>query len=184
MADLTTLANVKSWLTIATTTDDAILTRMVTSVSNYIQSWLNRSFAVATYTDIHNGSGTGYQLALHEYPIISVSSVTISGNIIPASPDGIQPGYMFDARGIYFNGYQLTKGLQNVRITYSAGYAVTPPEIEQACIELISLRYRERSRIGEVSKSIGGEVISYTQKDFPDGVKTILNNYKRVISYY
>ena len=183
MADLTTLANVKSWLNIATTTDDATLSRMVTAVSNYIQSWLNRSFAVASYTDILNGTG-GNQLVFHEYPVISVSSMTISGNIIPASPDGIQPGYVFDARGIYLIGYQLTKGIKNVRITYSAGYATVPPEIEQACIELIALRYRERSRIGEVSKSIGGEVVSFSQKDFPEGVKTILNNYKRVISVY
>ena len=56
-----------------------------------------------------------------------------------------------------------------------------PAEIEQACIEVIAIRYKERDRIGQVSKSIGGETVSFSQKDFPDSVRTILNNYKKVV---
>ena len=182
MADLTTLANVKSWLNIQSNTDDALLSRMITSVSTYIQSWLNRSFSVASYTDTSNGNGVSSQLVLRNYPIVSVSSLTINGIIIPFSPDGIKPGYQYDGKAIYLIGYIFQRGMRNIVVNYSAGYASVPAEIEQAVIELLSLRYRERSRIGENSKSIGGETVSYNIKDFPEGVKTILNNYKRVIS--
>jgi len=259
--DLTTLANAKSWLAVSTTNDDALLSRLITASSQYIQSWLNRTFAVASQTEVRNGTGT-QTMMFGDYPVVSVQSVVVNGTNVPASSDGISAGYVFDAKTIYLIGYVFPMGMQNVKITYTHGYqrtaeassipsapvyavpvsslqfpwasdvgiafaaggslakvsgtpsasqysisqvsgdwtytfaaadagkaiaityAYTPQEIEQACIEIVSLRYRERSRIGENSKSIGGETVSYTVKDFPDSVKTILNNYRRVISVY
>ena len=56
-----------------------------------------------------------------------------------------------------------------------------PSEISQACIELVVLRYRERTRIGEMSRSLGGaETVSYSQKDMSDSIKTLLTQHRRV----
>ena len=259
--DLTTLASAKSWLNIATSTDDALLNRLISSTSQFIQSWLNRTFAVATQTEIRNGTGTP-MMVFGDYPVVGVASVTIDGTSIPLSPDGIQAGYRWDSRTLYLIGYNFRMANQNVVLVYTYGYqktkeaevvpaspylypvaslslpwagdvsvnfanagatltkvtgvpttgqyalsavngayaylfaaadvgksveltySYTPYEIEQACIELLSIRYRERSRIGENSKSIGGEVVSYNVKDMPDSVKTILMNYRRFISVY
>ena len=64
---------------------------------------------------------------------------------------------------------------------YTAVYAETPPDLAQACIELVALRYRERSRIGEVARAIGGgQTVSYSQKDMSDSIKTLLQQYRRV----
>jgi hypothetical protein len=72
-------------------------------------------------------------------------------------------------------------GPKNVVVAYTAGYSTTPPEVAQACIELIALRYRERTRIGEVSRSLGGaETVAYAQKDMSDAVKTLLQQYRLV----
>jgi hypothetical protein len=66
-------------------------------------------------------------------------------------------------------------------LQYTAGYAVTPPDLAQACIELVALRYRERSRLGEVSRAIGGaETVSYSQKDMSDPIKTLIQQYRIV----
>jgi hypothetical protein len=68
-----------------------------------------------------------------------------------------------------------------VAIAYTAGYSTTPPEVAQACIELVALRYRERTRIGEVSRSLGGaETVAYAQKDVSDAIKTLLQRYRLV----
>ena len=46
---------------------------------------------------------------------------------------------------------------------------------------LVALRYRERTRIGEVSKSMGGaETVSYSQKDMTDSIKTLIEQYRIV----
>ena len=41
--------------------------------------------------------------------------------------------------------------------------------------------YRERTRIGEVSKSLGsGSTVTFSQKDMSDAVKTLLSQYRAV----
>lgn len=61
-------------------------------------------------------------------------------------------------------------------------YSYIPADIEHACMELVGERYRYKNRIGEASKSLGGqETISFSQKDVPDFIRTLLQPYKRVI---
>lgn len=180
--DLTTLANVKAYLSppLTTTADDALLTRLVTAASQFIQTWLGRTIAETAYSETRNGVG-GTRLFLRHRPVVSVSSVTVDGvAIAPASGPG-QPGYLFDDNSVYLAGYAFTRGAQNVTVAYTAGYAATPPELEQACIALVALRYKERDRIGQVSKNLAGEVVSFTQKDMPADVQTLLDQYRSVV---
>lgn len=181
MADLTTLANAKAWLSVSSATDDALLSRLISAASDYIQTWLNRDIAMATYTSIRDGN-SGLRLMANNYPVSAVTSVIIDQQTIPASIAG-GAGYVFDSTSIMLiGGYKFTRGFQNVTIQYVAGYAITPKEIEQAAIELVSMRYKERDRIGQVSKSIGGETVTFSQKDFSDSIETTLTNYKKVIT--
>jgi hypothetical protein len=60
-------------------------------------------------------------------------------------------------------------------------YSYAPRDLEQAVIELLGLRYREKDRIGHVSKAIGQETVAFSLKDMPDSVKTILNEYRKVM---
>lgn len=61
-------------------------------------------------------------------------------------------------------------------------YSYIPADIEHACVALVAERYRYRSRIGEVSKSLGGqESMSYSQKDMPEFIRTLLQPYRRVL---
>jgi|SRR5579863_222367 len=180
--DLTTLANVKAYLSppLTTTSDDALLTRLVTSASQFIQAWLGRTIAATAYTETRNGFG-GTRLFLRNRPVVSVAMLTIDGvAVAPASGPG-QPGYLFDDSALYLTGAAFSRGQQNVTIAYTAGYALTPPEIEQACIALVALRYKERDRIGQASKNLAGEVVSFAQKDMPADVQTLLEQYRAVV---
>jgi hypothetical protein len=90
-------------------------------------------------------------------------------------------GYIFSGTQLSLRGYRFNRGCQNVVVAYTAGYAITPPEIAQACVELVALRYRERTRVGEISKSMGGaETVSYSQKDLSEPIKTLLQQYRLV----
>lgn len=61
-------------------------------------------------------------------------------------------------------------------------YSYIPADIEHACMELVGERYRYKNRIGEISKSLGGqETISFSQKDMPDFIRTLLQPYRKVI---
>lgn len=192
--DLTTLANVKAWLSISTVTDDAILSRLITSISGYVTAWLNRSLLTQSYSESRTGTGSN-TLALANYPCTAVESLVIAGQSIAASPDGMLAGYVFDDRFIYLVGNAFASSTfpssapgkfpkwppLGVKISYTAGFETTPFEIEQAVIEWLSLRYTERGRIGQQSKSLQGEVVSFFIGDMPASVKTILNNYRKII---
>lgn len=182
MADLTTLANAKAWVGVSSAADDALFSRLISAASDYIQTWLNRTIAQQPYSSNRDGPG-GYRLMFKNYPVTAISSLTIDGQAIPASVNG-SPGYVFDETSVMLVGgvYRFNRGFQNVSISHTAGFATTPNEIEQACIELVAMRYKERDRIGQVSKSVGGETVTFSQKDFSDSIETTLTNYKKVIS--
>jgi hypothetical protein len=184
--DLTTLADVKTWLQTGQTafpdTDDALLTRLITAASRFVQSWLNRQIAPGDWQEVRDGTG-GQRLAFSNLPVSAVLSLSIDGLEIPPAPsDGSYgAGYVFSPTELALRCYCFTRRAQNVIVTYTAGYAATPPDIAQACIELVCQRYRERSRIGEVSRALGGsETVTFSQQDMSDDVKLLLSQYRAV----
>lgn len=184
--DLTTLDDVKAWLKTGQgafpDTDDALLARLITGASRFIESWLGRQIALTDWQEVRDGTG-GQRLAFANVPVSTVLFLAIDGLAIPpASTDGgWGAGYVFTPTELALRGYVFTRRAQNVVVTYTAGYATTPPDIAQACIELICQRYKERTRIGGVSRAIGGsETVTYAQQDMSDDLRLLLSQYRAV----
>src|SRR5439155_2608028 len=173
--DLTTLSGVKAWLQTGQNafpaTGDALLTRLITAASQLIQTWLNRPIASQQWIETRDGLGSAigpsdvrYQFAA--FPVSAVSRVVVDGVAIPPIPApppgqpgaavvgtfGAQAGYLFTPTQLAIRGYAVPRKAGCVTMQYTAGYPETPPDLAQACIELVALRYRERSRIGEVAR--------------------------------
>jgi hypothetical protein len=265
LPDLTSLANVKAWLSppLTSTADDALLTRLIGAASRFILGWLDRPVLFSqAYAETRDGTG-GRRLMLRQWPVTAVAAVGIDGQAIAAAAPGRpSPGWVIEAwdgwsagqpQALSLIGHEFCRGLQNVTVAYTAGYAVLgeqqtvpasapftlttlrswaadlgvayaggaaliavpanpapgqygvaggiysfnaadagkavaisysylPYEVEQACIELVVLRYQERQRVGQVSKSLAGEVVSFSQKDMPADVATALQPYRRVFA--
>lgn len=78
--------------------------------------------------------------------------------------------------GIYY--FAAADASANVQISYS----YIPADIEHACMELVGERYRTKNRIGEISKTLGGqETMAFSQKDMSDFITTLLQPYRRVV---
>ncbi len=184
--DLATLDNVKAWLQTGQNpfpdTDDALLSQLITAASQFIQTWLARQIAPTDYQEVRDGSG-GQRLAFANFPVTAVLSLTIDGLTIPSAPTdgGFSAGYVFTPTELALRGYVFTRRAQNVIVTYTAGYAATPPDVAQACIELVCQRYRERSHIGEQTRAVGGnETVTYALTDMSPDVKLLLSQYRMV----
>jgi hypothetical protein len=183
--DLTTLDEVKAWLQTGQAafpgTDDILLARLITAASQFIQRWLNRTIISADWCEVRDGTGA-QRLTFGNFPATAVLSLSIDGIAIPpAGNGGFGTGYVFSPTELALRGYVFTRRPQNVEIIYTAGYPVIPPDIAQACIDLVCLRYRERTRIGEVSRAIGGtETVTYSQRDMSEHVKLLLSQYRMV----
>jgi hypothetical protein len=203
--DLTTVANLKASLfagqATPPTTDDALLQRMISSISAFMQAWagynvqLGRMIGQANYTEeldaVDDGMGwpaqTLYKILINYPPIQSVTSVTIDGFAIPSGGDAVaKAGYFFDpvaADAILVNGYwPMARGKKTVIVTYSGGYPAIPYDLEQACIEAVSLRYRslKPERDGVRSVGMAGATTSYIVSDLSPAAKAALQPYKRL----
>src|SRR5262247_2936686 len=120
-SDLATLSEVKAWLQSGQnafpTTDDALLARLVTAASQYIQTWLNRQIALADYIEVRDGTG-GQRLQFGCFPVSAVLSLTIDGHAVPPATSSLKVGYTFSATQVSVQGYLFSRGAQNVVLAY------------------------------------------------------------------
>jgi len=73
--DLITLARAKQDIqSITDTSQDALLTTLITAISRGIEKYCRRDFVQTTYDELYNGTGDR-RLLLRQYPLISVQSV-------------------------------------------------------------------------------------------------------------
>lgn len=181
-ADLTTIANLEAWLGLSNVADPIPdqLQRLVTAISMWMQSWMSRTIRSLSYSETQDGHG-GNRLVLGNAPVTAVTSVVIDGQTIPPSPGFGQAGYVFTSTAIILTGYVFNRGDANVQVNYTGGFAKTPADLEQACLELAALRWKERDRIGHVSKTLNGETVTFLVKDMPDSVRTTLQKYDSVV---
>lgn len=173
---LTTIERVREFLATKSTNtvDEALLERLIASASQFIENWLNRKVLIHTEQVLLDGLGQT-ELFLPEPNITAIQSISMNGQEIQASDYFLVDGEVILERGCF------NRGRRNIKVVYEAGFNTVPADIEQAVIDLVALRYKERDRIGIQSKTLAGETVSYFIGDLSPSAKSILQRYKRVI---
>jgi hypothetical protein len=118
--------------------DDALLTRLISQVSRTIRTDLDRASILPTiHTEIRDG-GNETELILRQWPATTIQSIAIDGVTIQAAsaltPGGTRTsGYVLEPASIappgrmqklVLRGKCFTRGMQNVAISYQAGYQI------------------------------------------------------------
>lgn len=182
----TTPAAVRGYLGSGSAADDTRIQSLIDACSAFIETFTNRKYLQASYTETLDGNGKD-TLLLENYPVTAVASVSIRGQVISPVPnpnDFATTGFMFDEGGVILQGGVLFyKGRRNVTISYTAGFAAIPLDLVQAVIETCALKIKQGPQTGVSSKGMAGETTSYVLSDFPKPVQTLLNNYKRVVPH-
>jgi hypothetical protein len=210
--DLTTLTQVQNWAGGTFDGGDAgtLIPQLITGVSVFVQQTFLRRRAInqqVQLTDVMDGSG-GDKMVLKDWPIISVASLMVNGQPVPASPDGISAGFTFDERSIivlpntvlgapisissYVALSKFPRLRQNVTVTYTAGYGAStsppadstyngaPTDLGMAVSYLVLLEYKRRNWVGQSSKSIAqGEHIVVNPEEWPHWITRVLETYRR-----
>lgn len=207
--DLTTLADVKAWLktagpTPAPTTDDLLLTRLITAASEFLQNQIARDIASTDYEEQRDGTG-GSQFVFANFPVTAVllvaipalnliippiptpTPVLLPGPIPPEVVSFVTPsfgpaGYLFTPTKLVLRGYWVPRVPAALYLQYTAGFQTVPNDLQQACIELVVTRYRaERDHPGVMSTVMQpATTVSYSQKDVNSLIKATLAKYVAV----
>jgi hypothetical protein len=181
--DLTILANVRAWLNLSTDTADAVLSRLISAVSAFIQGPAGIGYQVASQSCalVLDGHGGDVLTLGGKPPLTAVASLVIDGVAIPQAVLVTDAGYRFSPNSVWVQGYLFTRGRGNVALTCTRGWAATPSDLEQAAIELVAIRYKERDHIGQDSASQQGQNVTFSTRDVPADVKRVLDSYKKVV---
>ncbi len=181
--DLTTLDATRAFVGVKSTDDNALLASLITAASAWIAGFCSRTFQQNTYNEVRDGHG-GNRLPLRESPVVSVTSLAIDEQPILARASVTGSGFVIEPPNLLvLSGYLFTRGVQNVEITYSAGYATTPPEVELFAKMIVAEVYRYKDRTGQKAIVLQGQNIIFKEEDVPAFVRTglVQGGWKRVV---
>lgn len=191
---LTSVANVKAYLDITTSTKDTLIELLINGCTDWIEAECgNRRFKDSTtdITEYYDGDydSTGRdKIFLKQFPINSITSVSYKsgGNISPTWVDYSLNDYeRNDEQGVLYFANEtrqyllaLPRGRQIVKVVYKAGYITIPSDLELCCIKLVAKELNKRKSQGLTQEGVGGATFQWNEDIAPD-IKKIIANYTR-----
>lgn len=191
---LTSLEAVKAYLSLESTSSDALIEGLIEAVSAHFNLYTGRNLTARDYSydpedpayDPDNAviNGSGHRdLLLPQYPVISLSALYIDG-VELAQAVGVGPGWRLDrAAGLVSNlGGVFPGGQGNISLSYRAGFDPAPPDLAQAALEQTAIRFQESSaghgRLGVSARTLADGSVSYAAKALLPQVSQVLDRYR------
>ena len=195
---LTTVARVKTRLTITVNNHDTPLLYLINSVTDFIEGECNRRFKETTYTnEVYSPQG-GRFIVLKQSPASSVTSVQyrvgLKSNPTWTDFNADDWELMEDGQSGMIETCGLLHGTNLFRVTYVAGYKINftnygdnnthtlPADITDLCERLVVRWFKRRESGGKQSEGLQGGSINWKDElDSED--KTTLARYKRIPNF-
>lgn len=174
----TTVAAVKILLGLTVRTADGQLEGLVGGANQAFETYLQRDIFSASYSKVFNGTGTR-TLMLPQYPVTAVSAVQIGAPNLTRRTLVENTDYVWTENAIELLAGVFCRGVANVAVAWTAGFATCPADLTEKATKLAATRYKELDRLGQNSKSMAGEVVSFDIKDFPNDVRQVLESYRK-----
>lgn len=176
--DLTSVANVRAYSGLSTSDiSDVDLGNLVTRASAVIRGYCSRDItSEGPYSETFDGQG-GVKFTPEQWPVTAVSAVSVDGVTVLPATSATAPGYAFSSGAIALRGYRFARGVANCTVSYSAGEASVPPDVEHAAILTVLAAYNAAPRDPAVrSESINGSYqATYAPMAIPADAKAILD---------
>lgn len=195
---LVSLDDVKLELGITTTEYDTLLNRYIETISNIVEKYIGYSLHLEVIlNEAYAGTNSPF-LILRKSPVISVEEVKINGITLDASEYSIKQNILYREslwpRKQFINPITQTPHgknvLYNIFVSYTAGYATIPADIQTVVIDEVKEKYN--NFLSKTNKFVTGEKILDVQKTYSNAnidtetgllISTInvLNKYKEVV---
>lgn len=83
--------------------------------------------------------------------------------------------YSVSAAGLY------TFAAADTGVSVTISYGAAPVDVEEACIELVLLKFKQNAKINLVGESLTQQSVTYNTRDMTEGVRAAMSYYKRVV---
>lgn len=185
MAALITLQDYKLYKKLTKTDNDVELGVIIASVSNLIKTYCGHSF-IDYYTtakvETFNIKQSQHAILLNEWPVKTVTQVETredyqsSYTVVPSTD------YFVDSTidTIFNHSGYWNEGFGAVKVTYTAGYAATPEDVEIAALDLVhhyfKEEYKERKTLGAATLDNGYSKFGISK--WPPHIARVLDMYR------
>lgn len=193
--EIESVSNLKSFLQITSSTHDAKLTTLKAEVEQLVNGYCGRDFIVPStpYTEFYDGDGS-QRLIVNQRPIISIASIYIDpsclfaeASAVPNLNSGSPAELISNARQLRAGivelfSYAFLRGRRSVKITYSAGYATMPTDLQRA-VKLICAKWWKSQELllsGQYQQSVGDKTVTLDADAWPKEALDILQRYRRL----
>jgi hypothetical protein len=185
---LISLDEAKEVIDTASPSDDLFLEEIINAATLACEAETGRKLKSRTYTgEVYDGTG-GAALTIREYPVTSVSAVAfltgVAPNVWTAQSTTTYPVTIVAPASsvLMYRNNAWPRGLQNVQLTYVAGYTSVPAAIKIACRQIAFAIWKQKDKqiAGVASQSMAGQTTTYLNEDFPKQAKSLLQPYVRV----
>lgn len=180
---IATLAQLKEFLGIVDTDEDAVLTYLLNAANSQVAKYIGYDPESQVVIETRDGNGRYALVLAHPHPL-AVSGVKIDGVDVPMRADPTGSGWFFDAsRNMLWvcGSWSFNKGVGNIEVTYTAGYNPMEPALTQGVLDLVAVRREELKRRGISSKSLAGETVSFVYAAVPETIRGYLDPFRKVI---
>ena len=166
---LVSVADYKTALGITGCSEDTKLTQYSAEIDDTVKTYLGRDIEQATYTDeLYDGNGTNY-LITRQHPVTAITKLEMYEGLNADGSEDWEEWTQGDEYGrllieeravsLYISGAVFPVGKNNIRITYTAGYAAAdiPDDIDYVCKQLMGFKYLkfDKKLLGKTSESKG-----------------------------
>ncbi len=185
---LVSLSDMKDYLDAgdANSTEEGIIGQLINWASSMFDEETDRNLLADDHIEYYDGNGLKV-LNLQNYPVNS--SVTEIAAYIDGDWDFTEDTKL-DSDSIFIKSSEgqlvykdgvFTRGNQNIKVSYNAGYSTVPYDLRMACMELVGLLWKERNGKNWGVNSISMQDMSRTfyERGFPPRVEQVLRRYRR-----
>lgn len=179
-AFLCSVPDVKLLLGLETSEPDVLLTAIVAGVSRRIQVFCGRSFIIRSRVDRLSVNRSDPYLILPDFPVYSVASVTVEGEVVDPAD------YLITSGGMLYNAGRWPKGSEHVVVDWISGELSIPADVARACCSQSAFEYRRAKAggnlLGVLSKAHeGGGSTTYQPGAWLPEVLDVLVAHRRLV---
>lgn len=159
-----TLSTAKSHLRVTSTSEDAIIQAYLNAATAWIERFIGKKLTAGAVTEYFTEFGDFLQLSYGPFDTITGVTVTYTDE---AGDSDTVTGRLRDGR-IYppDGGWPTTEEYSTITVAYTAGFATTPTELEQAQLLLTNYFYENRGLGMPLEKSAEGQALDSLCRPF------------------
>lgn len=174
-----TLSDLKAYLAITSSTDDTLLTALLTRASAAIDAYCERWFSVREETRYYDNTNADGAILYLDTDLLTVDEIISDSVEVEAQNCLLLPRNYARHYAILRKGGSAWG--ESIEVTGTWGFSATPPaDIVHACIRLAAYYYRQRdAQVFDVTAMPEQGVIT-VPRGIPADVRVILDRYKRL----